>query len=149
MHTFTANVQKMELSNSCSDVPNGDGPLNFNLTLSSDFPALSQYQFSDQLQVQLKLNFSLIPNPNPKIPNQRIDSINNMVDISNTLHTKWTGGKSIQLAIDKVAVLQQVMERIRSERFRAQVKLVFNGVTAGEWSPICESPIFQPCLNSE
>ena len=142
----------MELSNSCSDVPNGDGPLNFILTLSSDFPALSQYQFSDQLQVQLKLNFSLIPNPNPKIPNQRIDSINTMVNISNTLHTQWTGGRSIQLAIDRAAVPQQVKERIRSddkERFRAQVKLVFKGVTAGEWSPICESSILQPCLDSE
>ena len=148
MHAFTANVQKMELSNSCSDVPNGDGPLNFNLTLSSDFPALSQYQFSDQLQAQLKLNFSLIP----KIPNQRIDSINIMVNISSTPHTQWTGGRNIQLAIDRAEVPEQVMERIKSndkERFRAQAKLVFNRVTAGEWSPICESSILQPCLDSE
>ena len=136
----------MELYNSCSDVAFGDGPLNFNLTLSSYFPALSQHQFSDPLQVQLRFNWSLIPT----IPNQRIDSI--IADISNTLHARWTDGRSILLAIDRAAVPQQVMERIRSddkERFRAQVKLVFNGVTAGEWSPICESPIFQPCLDSE
>ena len=141
----------MELFNSCDDIIYGYGPFNFNLTLFSDFPALSQYQFSDQLQVQLKLNFSHIS----KIPNQRTNSIDHniiIVDISNTLHTQWTGGKSIQLAIDREEVPEQIMERIRSddkEIFTAQVKLIFNGLTAGEWSLISESPIFSPCIERE
>ena len=135
----------MELSNSCGDITHGEGPLRFNMTLSSDFPALSQ-QLTDPLQVQLQLNFSLIP----KIPTQRIDS-SMIVDISSTLLNQWTGGRSVQLEVGRAALPRQVVERIMSsnERLRTQVKLIFNGVTAAEWSPICESPIFQPCLPSE
>ena len=74
-----------------------------------------------------------------------------IIDISDTSNNQWTGGRSVQLEVSRVAVLGQVMARIMNsgERFRAQVKLVFNGATATEWSLVCESPIFQPCLNSE
>ena len=117
-----------ELSNDCNDITHGEGPLHFILTLSSEFPALSQLQFSDLLHIQLQLNFSLIP----KILNQGTDYIIHTTDIS--ILNNWTGGKSVQLEIERAAVPGQVMQRIMSshERFRAQVKLVFNGVTAAE-----------------
>ena len=97
----------------------------------------------------MQLNFSHIPN----IPNHGTDSTIHTVDISNTLHTPspWTGGSSIQLAVDREAIPLEVMERIkrRNERFRTQIKLVFDGISSSEWSPICESPIFQPCLSGK
>ena len=135
----------MELSNSCDDVTHGEGPLYLILTLSSPLPFLTQQQFSDSLQLQLLLNFSIIP----RIPNQRTDTIIHSVDIS-TL-SEWSDSRTVQLEIDRTAIPVEVMERIKSgrERFRAQMKLVLNEVTAAEWSPVCQSPIFQPCINSE
>ena len=140
-------MQEVEVSNGCGDVTHGEGPLWFNLTLPPNFPPLSQLQFSEQLFMQV--NFSHIP----KFPNHETDSTIHNVDISNTLHTpsKWTSGRSIQLAIDREAVPLEVMEGIkrRNERFRTQIKLVFNEISSSEWSPLCESPIFQPCLSSK
>ena len=136
----------VELSNSCDDIAFGEDPLYFNLTLSSHLLSLTQQQFSDSLQAQLRLNFSIIP----KIPNQRTDFFIHTTDIS-TL-SECSGDRSVQLVVDQAAAVPgEVMERITggNERFRAQVKLVLNGVTAAEWSPVCESPIFQSCLNSE
>lgn len=140
----------MQLLNSCEHVTYADSPLNINLTLSSALPEFSQ-PFTDPLSIQLLLNLSLIP----KIPSQGIDSIRTItheVDIlSDEFLSQWRGGKSVQLRVDKTAILGDAMSRImsRRERFRAQVKLAFNEVTAAEWSPVCESPIFQPCLDRE
>ena len=146
---YTAQVEKMQLLNSCEHVTYADSPLNINLTLSSALPEFSQ-PFTDPLSIQLRLNLSLVP----KIPNQGIDSIRTIthaVDISDEFLSQWRGGRSIQLQVDRTAVPREAMRRIRSggERFRAQVKLVFDEVTAAEWSPVCESPIFQPCLDRE
>ena len=137
----------MELFNSCGDIAHGEGPLRLNVTLSSNLPALTQHQ---HLQAELRVNFSLIPKI-PNTDNQGIDSIMHTTDISDTFHNQWTGGRSVQPEVNRAAVPEHVKERIMrgKERFRAQVKLVFNGVTAAEWSPVCESPIFQPCLSSE
>ena len=137
-------LELVELSNSCGDVTHGEGPLYLILTLSSPLPFLTQQQFSGSLQLQLLLNFSIIP----RISNQRTDTIIHSVDIS-TL-SEWSYSRTVQLEIDRTAIPVEVMERIKSgrERFRAQMKLVLNEVTAAEWSPVCQSPIFQPCINS-
>ena len=137
----------MQLLNSCEHVTYADNPLDINLTISSALPEFSQ-PFTDPLSIQLRLNLSLIP----KIPSQGIDSMTHEVDISNEFLSQWRGGRSIQLHVDKKAVLRDsAMSRIKSHgaRFRAQVKLVFDEVTAAEWSPVCESPILQPCLDRE
>ena len=134
-------VQKVEIANSCEDVAYEDGPLNFKLL--SNFPvALSQDQFSDFLQIQLKLNWSLIPDS----LNQTVDWNITEVYISNT---QWNG--SVCVDIERAhAVPQNVMNGLKTgKRFRVQTKLIFNGVAAAEWSPICESPIFQPCVQSK
>ena len=140
-------MEKAELSNGCGDIAHGEGRLRLNVTLSSSLPALSE---TPLLQAELLVNFTLIPKI-PNTENQRTDSIMHKINISNAFYNQWTGGRGVQLEVDRVAVPGQVMQRIMNnrERFRAQVKLVFNGVTAAEWSPVCESPIFQPCLNSE
>ena len=137
----------MKLSNGCGDIAHGEGSIRLNIMLSSNIPALNQHQM---LQAELRVNFSLIPKI-PNTENQGIDSIMHTIDISDAFHNQWTGGRSVQLEVNRAAVPEHVKERIMGgkERFRAQVKLVFNGVTAAEWSPVCESPIFQPCLNSE
>ena len=144
---YTAQVKAVNLSNSCGDIAHGEGPLRLNVTLSSNLPALNQHQL---LQADLQVNFSLIPTI-PNTENQGIDSIMHTTDISDAFHNQWTGGGSVQLDVSRAAVPEHVKERIMrdNERFRAQVKLVFNGVTAAEWSPVCESPIFQPCIDSE
>ena len=137
----------MELANGCGDIAYGEGPLLFNVTLSSNLPALNE---NPSLQAELQVNFSRIP----AIPNTGIeitDSTIHTIDISNAFHNQWSGSRSVQLEVDRAAVPEPVMKRIMMDknRFRAQVKLVFDGVTAAEWSPACESPIFQPCLKSK
>ena len=74
-----------------------------------------------------------------------------MTHVINISDAQWIGGRSVLLEVDRAAVPGSVMQKIMRDngRFRAQVKLVFNGVTAAEWSPVCESPIFQPCLESK
>ena len=143
---YTAQVEAVELSNRCGDIAHGEGPLRLNITLSSHFPALSH----QQLLAELRVNFTLIPTI-PNTEDSDIDSIMDTTDITEAFNTQWRGGRSVQLDVRRTAVPSRVMERITggSERFRAQVKLVLNGVTAAEWSPVCESPIFQSCLNSE
>ena len=119
MHFFTAQVKKVELSNGCGDSTYDEQGLHFNLPLSSN---LHQCQ---NLQADIHVNFSLIPNiPNNEI--WRTNFIIHTIDISNILfHSQWTGGRSVQLNISRVAVPGCVMERIMSsrERFRVQVKL--------------------------
>lgn len=135
----------MQLLNSCGHNAHADS-LDINLILSSALPEFSQ-PFTDPLLIQLQLNLSLIP----KIPSQGTDSMTHEVNITDEFLRQWRGGRSIQLQVDRAAVLGKAMSRIgiRGERFRAQVKLVFDGETAAEWSPVCESPIFQPCFDSE
>ncbi len=140
----------MQLLSSCGHVAQGEGPLNISLTLSSDLSHLRH----DLLPIQLWLNLSLIP----KIPSQGTDSMNDSmihrVDISDAFHrNRWTSGRTIQLQVNRAAVLGEAMGRIKNihapERFRAQAKVVISGETAAEWSPVCASPIFQSCHTSE
>jgi molybdopterin/thiamine biosynthesis adenylyltransferase len=73
------------------------------------------------------------------------------VDISDAFYRRqWIGGRSVQLQVNRAAVLGETMGRINKidgagERFRAQAKVVISGETAAEWSPVCASPIFQDC----
>ena len=137
----------MELTNSCGDIEQGDGPLNFNVTLSSVLPALNQHH--QLLQAELQVNFSHIPRI-PDTEDRGNASTTYAIDISNVINNRRTGGNSILLQVNRAAVPEQIKNRIKSgDRFRAQVKLVLNGVTAAEWSPVCQSPIFQSCINSE
>ena len=135
----------MELSNSCGDIEQGDGPLNFNTTMSSVLPVLDQHH--RLLAAELQVNFSHIP----RIPDtEDRGNASTTIDISDIINSQGTGGKSILLRVNRAAVPEQIKNRIKSgDRFRAQVKLVLNGVTAAEWSPVCQSPIFQSCINSE
>ena len=78
----------------------GDGPLNFNITLSSVLPALDQHY---QLQAELLVNFSHIP----RIPNTedcRNASTTYAIDISDGINSHRTGGKSILLQVNRAAV---------------------------------------------
>ena len=137
----------MELTNSCGDIEQGDGPLNFNVALSSVLPALDQHH--QLLQAELVVNFSHILRI-PDTEDHGNASTTYAINISDIINSRRTGGKSILLQVNRAAVPEQIKNRIKSgDRFRAQVKLVLNGVTAAEWSPVCQSPIFQSCINSE
>ena len=138
----------MELTNSCGDIEQGDGPLNFNVTLSSVLPVLDQHH--QLLAAELQVNFSHIPRIPDTEDRGNASTTYAIIDISDIINSRRTGDKNILLQVNRAAVPEQIKNRIKSgDRFRAQMKLVLNGVTAAEWSPVCQSPIFQSCITSE
>lgn len=150
----TAQLQQVDLINGCRDVSHGEGQLNFLVNLSSTFfSELSLLQLRETLRAQLVLNWSQLP----ERPDEGMTYTNvTTIDVSDILRRQFMeegGGRRdvvFQLAVDrKTAVPAFVLREVSAsseKRFRVQAKLSLNGTTAAEWSPECESPIFQPCL---
>ena len=117
----------------------------FDLMLNNRYPSLSLHSHS--LRVQLEFIWTSVTE---KLRRQNTTSISTVVDVSpDSLGTDWTGKRRISLAVDRSqAVPSHVATSIRNQaaRFRVQIRVVLNGTTASDWSPECQSPIYQTCL---
>ena len=138
----------MTITNSCSDIAYGEGPLNFRLTLPADFPVEQLQQYRHSILLQLMLNWTTFLDV-PTLGGDLVDRTR-LINISNLLQNHWNGNTLIDLSVNRnAAVPSHVTNEVRmaNMRYRVQAKLIFNGTMAAEWSPECESPIYQPCLS--
>ena len=142
-----AKLQQVTIENSCGDIAYGEGKLNFHLTLPADFKAPLLHKYIHSIRVQLMLNWTTFSD----VPTLGVDSAGStqVIDISDLIKNYWNGSTLIDVPVNRnAAVPGHVTSGVRTAnmRYRVQAKLIFNETMAAEWSPECESPIYQPCL---
>lgn len=142
---YAARLQKVNITNGCDDITHSGGQLHFRLTLPANFPAELLHNYIHLIQVQLLLNWTTFPDAenDSAVETPRID-------VSNFFKNHWNGDRFIDLLVSKTLDVPSVVTngvRTANKRYRVLAKLIFNGTMAVEWSPECESPLYQGCLS--
>ena len=99
-------LQSLHITNGCSDLTHGEGPLNFALTLPENFTAFRDHQFRSNLQAHLELNWSQLPEyPGEEVVYTAITSVN----VTESLKDLWRRGSTddhrVDLAVDRASAV--------------------------------------------
>ena len=111
-----------------------------------DFPAKLLHKYRHSIPIHLELNWTTFSDTEE----DSTVGTKKIIDVSNLFENHWNGDRFIELSVDRnLTVPSHVTNGVRTTnmRYRVQAKLIFNGTTAVEWSPECDSPLYQHCLS--